>query len=186
VPAPVRTALHSAATAEGALVVDVAAPSDQAALANLLVRGVTAQAASPEVGTEFRRWVREEDEPAVGTPIGSWLRGPLPLPRLAVGERLGPAERSQLADLVRTSTLLVLCTDRDDRLGWLAVGQAVHRLQLTAAAAGVAVSFLHQAIEVPALRAELADALRLPGPAQLLLRIGYAATPASRTGRLPR
>jgi len=55
---------------------------------------------------------------------------------------------------------------------------------LTATARGLAVSFLNQPIESPDLRAELADLVGSDRPPQMLLRVGYAATPALPTGRL--
>ena len=57
-----------------------------------------------------------------------------------------------------------------DQLG---AGQALQRVLLTAAGAGVAVSMLSQPIEVPAAREQLRLALGRYGMPQIVLRLGY-------------
>jgi hypothetical protein len=72
----------------------------------------------------------------------------------------------------------VLSTPHDDPAAWLATGQALMRVLLQATADGLAVGYVNQPTEVPAIRAVLAQ--QLPALAkgaaepQLVLRIGYA------------
>ena len=61
---------------------------------------------------------------------------------------------------------------------------ALHRVLLVATAAGVATSLLNQPVELPALRAQLRNELRIDGHPQALLRLGYAP-PALPTPRRP-
>jgi hypothetical protein len=72
-----------------------------------------------------------------------------------------------------TRALLVLSTPRDGKAEWLAAGEALQRILLRATAAGLTASYLNQAIEVPALRAGLRDALGEAGLPQVMIRLGY-------------
>ncbi|MGF6478395.1 hypothetical protein QFZ91_000556 [Paraburkholderia sp. JPY419] len=69
-------------------------------------------------------------------------------------------------------TAVGIATMRDDREAWLAAGQALERMLLVAASAGLTASYLNQAIEVDALRERLRTLLRTDAFPQLLLRVG--------------
>jgi hypothetical protein len=96
--------------------------------------------------------------------------------------------RSQAAkdnELSRGSALLALIvTESDDLTDWIAAGQAMQRVLLTATAAGLRASFLNQPIEISSMRLQLARALALDGNPQLLLRFGYGPN-AAPTPRRP-
>ena len=141
--------------------------------------------AYPAIRREFANWLSNELEPVIGTPFESWMRVPYPLPLLTGRDRLAPDEPAAIHRLVDGSTLFVLCTDGDAAEHRLRAGQALQRVLLTATAAGVAVSFLNQPIEVSALRGELAAVLGTTGVPQMLLRLGYSRSTAPRTGRRP-
>lgn len=66
---------------------------------------------------------------------------------------------------------LVIATTADDRAAWLSAGRCLQRAWLQATRLGLAVHPMSQALEVPALRSDLARHLGL-GHLQLLLRIG--------------
>lgn len=68
----------------------------------------------------------------------------------------------------------IVGTPGDDRLAWLIAGQALGRLLLEAAAAGVQASPMTQVTEVASVRAMLAAGLGILGHPQIVLRMGYA------------
>jgi len=68
----------------------------------------------------------------------------------------------------------IIGTPGDDRHAWLQAGEALGRLLLEAAAAGVQASPMTQVTEVASARAMLARALGLVGHPQIVLRMGYA------------
>lgn len=82
------------------------------------------------------------------------------------------------------SDVVVLGTDRDSRSDWLAAGQALGRVLLTATVAGLAAQPLTQVLELPVTRAQLRRALGHVGHPQVVLRIGYG-TAGPTTRRLP-
>lgn len=69
--------------------------------------------------------------------------------------------------------LVVLGTGDETPRAWLYAGQALARLLLEAAAAGVSASFLNQPIEVAELRGVLAQRIGNGGYPQLVMRLGY-------------
>jgi hypothetical protein len=69
--------------------------------------------------------------------------------------------------------LAVLSTREDTRRDWLTAGEALGRVLLCAAAAGVTASFLNQPIQVDTLRSELRALVGDEGYPQVLLRLGY-------------
>lgn len=77
--------------------------------------------------------------------------------------------------VVYAPALVVLTTEADNPKAWLATGQALARILLRACNSGVSASFLAQAIEVPALRKKLQEALGSKEFPQLMLRMGYSA-----------
>jgi hypothetical protein len=78
----------------------------------------------------------------------------------------------------------VLGTADDDVESWLAAGQGVARLLLSAATRGITASPMTQPLEVPDTRHRLVTELGVVGQAQMILRLGYAAEEhAARTPR---
>lgn len=81
-------------------------------------------------------------------------------------------------------SLALLWTGEDTPRHWLETGQALARILLRTADAGVSASFLNQPIELHPLRAKLAKAMGVTGEPQLLLRLGYGS-PLPPTPRRP-
>jgi hypothetical protein len=75
--------------------------------------------------------------------------------------------------------LAVLATPGDGPMAWLAAGQALERVVLTAVREGLQASVIDQPSEVRELRDRLAALLDPPGIAQAVLRLGYPAHPIS-------
>jgi hypothetical protein len=81
--------------------------------------------------------------------------------------------------------LVVLGTEGDTHRDWLAAGQALERVLLTAATLGVAASFLNSPVQVPELRGRLLGLTARRGVPQVLLRIGYGGEGRATPRRLP-
>ena len=69
--------------------------------------------------------------------------------------------------------LAVLGTDRDSRMDWLKVGQALSAILLRARVEDVWASFLNQAVECEDTRARLGELTGRSGHPQILLRLGF-------------
>jgi hypothetical protein len=80
--------------------------------------------------------------------------------------------------------LICIATSTDDAAAWLTAGQALERLLLAAANAGVTASYLNQPIELGALRERLRTTLAIDSVPQLLLRVGQGK-PAAHSPRRP-
>jgi hypothetical protein len=76
--------------------------------------------------------------------------------------------------LVEASPAVALLTTADDKkASWLAAGQALQHMLLTAAIAGIAASYLNPPIELAQLRPRLAQVFGSKRKPQMLLRLGY-------------
>lgn len=134
--------------------------------------------------SELREWTSARSHAVEGVPVTAFgtrpeIGGPplrdftLAMPWLErVTQRFGNEE------------WFVVVTDEDDVPAWIAAGQGIERVLLTATAAGLGASFMSQAFEVPQLRVELKRCLALQGVPQILMRFG-PATPRAFAGRRP-
>jgi hypothetical protein len=97
---------------------------------------------------------------------------------------LGGGQAARDRELAEHSpALAILTTNADNPADWLAAGEALSRLLLTAQAAGVSASFLNQPVEVEAVRSQLRELVEGGGLPQLVLRLGYATRPGRPTPR---
>jgi hypothetical protein len=78
---------------------------------------------------------------------------------------------------VNSPALLVLTTEADNAVEWLAAGQALDALLLMAADYGLYVSFLNQPIEIRELRSRLMHLVGGKGYPQIVMRMGYGEQP---------
>jgi hypothetical protein len=87
--------------------------------------------------------------------------------------------------LVEASPAVALLTTADDTTAsWLAAGQALQHMLLTATIAGVSASYLNPPIELAQLRPRLAQVFGSKRKPQVLLRLGYGrAISPTRAGR---
>jgi nitroreductase len=181
VPVPLQVAWRTAAEIEGADLRWVEGPGERIGVSALVAAAERIQQRDPAYLAELDRWTaRERVEEGAGVPPSAFgvtaaagQRAEFPLRDFAGGARTdgsrheGPAEEHPF--------VTVLHTPEDRRIDWLRGGQALMRLLLAAAAEGYAASYLNQPVELPGLRQQLRDELRLPGWPQLVLRLGRPA-----------
>ena len=173
--------LADAAAAHGveALMIDGRDRMEQ--ILTLVMEGNSRQIADPAFVAELKDWIRFNPVQAAargdglftgasGNPsLPGWL-GPVLFDAVFTAK----AENAKYADQVRSSALLVvLVAPEDNPRGWVAAGRAAQRMMLQATADGLKCAFLNQAVEVPAMRAELRSLLGLGDRRpNLVLRIG--------------
>jgi hypothetical protein len=112
---------------------------------------------------------------AFGVTAAAGHAAEFPLRDFAGGTRTIPPR--PVGPLEQHPVVTVLHTPADRPDDWLRAGQALMRLLLAAAAEGYAASYLNQPLELPGLRQQLRDELRLAGWPQLILRLGRPAGP---------
>jgi nitroreductase len=178
VSAAIAAALLEAAEDEGAVLHPV---GGEVALgvADLVARGERVQFADPAFRAELSRWLRSTREtsgdgipaealgvPGIFAPVVPGLVARADVGRLLAGRERQAAEEAPL--------LAVLASENDTPREWIASGQALARVLLVAAAAGVSASFLNQPVQVPPLRQRLRALLATGDAPQAVLRLGYA------------
>jgi len=189
VAADVVEALRESAAAEGAWLRIIDTPDDATAVAVLLAHADEVQASDPAYVDELRKWTHRGDSDD-GIPASA-VPGTAPVERGSnyrlrdfVADREPDPSSPHEPPPVERPLVAVLGTTDDDVRSWVAAGQALGRLLLTATAHGVTASPLTQALEIPATRARLATELGVLGHPQMLLRLGYGAAGA-QTPRRP-
>jgi len=198
-PQPLLTSLAHAAAAEGCRLRFVVRPGERLGVAYLVGLADRLQEQDPACQAELWGWSRFDDAARDGIPRsavrGRRLTGPATFLQrdfdvdgsAALAGPTSPTSRAELMAGGREpeDPDIVVLYSRGDIAGeWLRTGMALHRVLLVATAAGVATSLLNQPVELPALRAQLRNELRIDGHPQALLRLGYAP-PAPPTPRRP-
>ncbi len=150
----------------------------RAAVAELVGEGDRVQWSNARWRAELAAWTRlGPGERRDGIPAAAHGLSDVAAVLRRIAQRLrDPARVEAGRDWRRARTsraLLVLSTPRDGKEEWVAAGEALQRLLLRATAAGLAASYLNQAIEVPELRGRLRDALGEAGLPQVMIRLGY-------------
>ncbi|MFD6091466.1 Acg family FMN-binding oxidoreductase [Oerskovia sp. NPDC060338] len=174
--------LDKAATSEGARLVTLAPQAPERTVLLDLVREAEEAAGKDHSGrVEQARWVTNDPDRPDGIPVAAL--GPRSEDALAPVRHFGGDSTSDRAAFEHRSTLAVLTTPGDSVRDWLAAGQALERVLLTATTYFVHASFATTVLENPTTRAALTAALDAGAP-QMVLRLGYSAT-SPRTPRRP-
>jgi nitroreductase len=174
--------LDRAATSEGARLVTLAPQAPERTVLLDLVREAEEAAGKDHTGrVEQARWVTSDPDRPDGIPVAAL--GPASDDALAPVRHFGGDSTIDRAAFEHRSTLAVLTTPGDSVRDWLAAGQALERVLLTATTYFVHASFATTVLENPTTRAALAAALDAGAP-QMVLRLGYSAT-SPRTPRRP-
>jgi hypothetical protein len=178
---PLLVDLAGAAERQGAYVRYVELAGERRMLANLVAEATRRLEADPAYRREVLAWAGRREGDPDGLPASA-------LPPPATGHEFrqrsfGPSPRLWIGEAeAEHPDILMLWSPTDAPDAWLWTGMALSALLLTAACAGVAGGMLNQPIEIPSLREQIRQEMRLPGFPQILLRLGYAAgvTPTPR------
>ncbi|HXY45761.1 MAG TPA: hypothetical protein VEH29_16360 [Acidimicrobiales bacterium] len=186
VPAALVARLEHDAAELGAWVRILGNEADEVTLAVLLARSDEIERDDDRYAAELATWLNRPQEAGDGIPPaavvpttdrassfqlremevkGSNAARPAPAPHEAGAGEPPPAEHPLVC---------IIGTPTDDPRAWLQAGEALGRLLLEAAAAGVQASPMTQVTEVTSARAMLAGGLGLVGHPQIVLRMGYA------------
>jgi nitroreductase len=196
VPDEVIDQLQAEAGSFGVWVKHITGSDDELATVSLISRAEEVERSDPAYLAELERWLRTDPAAVDGVPVdavpsedpatrpSNWLVRDFVVGQ-RTGDRPGPVDPDAPPPAVERPAVLMMGTDGDDRRAWLQAGRALGRLLLQATAAGLATSPLTQALDWPATRTRLGLRLSLVGHPQMLLRIGYPATPGTTTGRRP-
>ena len=181
-------ALRRAAEAEGCWLRVVDSSDDETAVAVLLARADALESEDPSYREELRRWTGRGTDARDGVPPSA-VPGTDPSRRgtnfrlrdfVADRDETGSDDGTDGADssedppAVERPLVALLGTRDDDVAAWLAAGQGLARLLLTATSLGVAASPMTQPLEIPETRSRLATELGVLGHPQMLLRLGHA------------
>lgn len=175
--------LARAARVEGCELVLIDERSRIEQVLELILAANTAQVSDPAFRAELRSWLRFNAREAVaqGDGLYSACSGNPSLPSW-----LGPqvfdlvfkpdAENARYARQVRSSAgLAVFVSARDDPAHWVQAGRSYQRFALQATALGIRHAHLNQAVEVAAIRPQLAALLGVrDGRVDLVVRYGRA------------
>ncbi len=177
--------LQEAAALKGCGLRPVERPGERADLAELLIRANTrlaADTAAREELLEWSRWEDEADEPLVdGIPRSvvppatpATINAHFPQRNFDVDGSVGLG--SDLGEGVsgEDPDIAALWTPGDTVADWLYAGVALSAVLLAATCAGASASLLNQPLEEPVMRTQMQGVLMVPGPVQLVLRLGYS------------
>jgi nitroreductase len=180
VPAEDVEHLRRVVEAEGCQL-DVLQGDDALLLAVLTDRAERALETELELREEQARWTARAPHARQGVPAGAGaaLGSDVPLRRFGP-----PAAWNGEPPAPEHPLLVVLSTPGDRPRDWVGCGWALADLLLSLEHLGLAASPLTQALELPALRAQLRGGLGLQGAPQMLLRVGVPGEEDARcTGR---
>ncbi|HEX4953008.1 MAG TPA: nitroreductase [Thermoanaerobaculia bacterium] len=183
VPQSVVETLRAAAAEEGAWLYPLPRDGVRRAAAALVAEGDLLQWANPSWRRELAAWMHPRRRgdglavPGLVGPVAQWV-----VRTFDMGGGVGARDE----EVAKESPLLaVLGTDRDAVPDWLAAGQALVRVLLTACREGLQASHLNQPIQVPSLRPKVQELVGSEGFPQLLLRLGYAVGEVPPSRRRP-
>ena len=134
-----------------------------------VTQGNTAQINDPTFVEELKHWVRFCDAEAVRTGDGLFTRstGNPAVPRWLGSHLFGlfltaKSENEKYAKQVRSSAgIAVFVSDASDKTHWVETGRCFQRFALQATALGIRNAHLNQAVEVAAVRPQLATLLSI-------------------------
>jgi hypothetical protein len=173
-PTTVITELTEAAHAEGARLRHLS-PDRTDSVLQLTREAEHRNSTDADRATDSRRWVAEANGTGLGMP--SEVLGPQDLLDRIPMRDFGAHRHAEVLTartFERHPTITVLSTAHDRRTDWLRAGQALERILLVATANGVRASLLHQGLEWPDLREQLApSADARPSHTQMVIRLGY-------------
>jgi nitroreductase len=183
IPDDVQVELEEAADVEGAELYFADRPLSAAILSTVRTAH-NRQRADADYVLELAAWTRPGRGRRDGVPASAYAPPDnderIPLRDFGLAY---PAKMTWPAVFEDDPTIAVLYTDTDGPRAWLAAGQALERVLLTATLRRVQSTPMTQPLEIPQLRTLFDDTAR-GRVAQVVLRLGYAP-PATATPRRP-
>ena len=181
VPTAILDSLSAAVSKEDSWLEVIESEEDRQKVAELVSEGDSIQWSNPSWRRELAAWMHPRRR-GDGLPVHTIVR---PIAQVVVrtfdmGNGVG-AKDKQLAD--ESPVLAVLGSTGDNVADWLAVGQALEKVLLSAHSQGLQASYLNQPIQVASLRPELKNLLRQKGFPQILLRLGFPEEEIDATPR---
>lgn len=173
--------LERAGTASGVRMLLLTERAAMERVLEVVVQGNTAQMADPAFVKELKSWIRFNGTDAVRTRDGlfSVAMGNPAIPGWLGDRAFGwfyttRRENDKVARQLRSSAgVAVFVSEVADKAHWVEVGRCYERFALQATALGIRNAFLNQPLEVPSLRAPLAQAIGLSGQRpDLVVRFG--------------
>lgn len=154
-----------------------ALPNTKHSLGAIVDEADRLQYGNPAFREELARWLapfasrRRDGIPFVEKEFGSAM--PLAVMRALrsphVGDDFGQLEATNLD---AAPAVLVMGTADDTPVDWLRCGEALEAVLLEATRSGLSASFFNQALELPELRARVAELLPSIGVPQMIFRLG--------------
>jgi hypothetical protein len=167
--------LQRAASEYGATLRLVSSEGDRRTFAALVERADRILVTQRTADQELAPWLRADDDPRRDGVPSSHTRGAASSYRATFVQRDFSTETSRPSQdrSGRDDPIVgILCSTGDRSNDWIAAGQALSAVLLRACVSGASASYLNQPLELPGMRSELQQALLLPGPPQVVLRIG--------------
>ncbi len=179
-PRPIAAAitdeLIALAAREGVTMVR-ALPDTKHALGTLVDEADRLQYGDPAFRAELARWLaptgsrRKDGIPFVEKEYGSAM--PFSVMRKLRSPHLGDEfGHTEAENIDGAPAVLVMGTPGDTPADWLRCGEALEAVLLEATREGLSAAFFNQALEIPALRARVAELLPDLGYPQMILRLG--------------
>ena len=181
VSAPELKLLENAGTGNGVRVMLFTAKLDVEKILELVLQGNSTQLSDAAFVKELKQWLRFSASQAVKTGDGlySITSGNPSVPRW-VGSPMfdmmvsAKSENDKYAEQTRSSAgIAVFMSGVDNKTHWIEAGRCYERFALQATALGIRNAMLNQAVEVPAMRQQLATFLGIKvGRPDLVVRFG--------------
>lgn len=171
IPTALIDSLSATASDEGSWLEVIESEEDRQKVAELVSEGDSIQWSNPSWRRELAAWMHPRRRgdgltvPGIVAPIAQVV-----VRTFDMGNGVG-AKDKQLAD--ESPVLAVVGTADDNVADWLAAGQALERILLSAYSQGLQASYLNQPIQVASLRPKLQNLLSQRGFPQILLRLGF-------------
>lgn len=176
VSADITDRLIAVAAAWGATMVRLD-PGQKQLLSGIVDRADRLQFGDPAFRAELSHWLaptgssRRDGIPFVEKEYGSAL--PFTVARALRSPHIGAEFGAQESELISGAPVVLVMGTREDTPGeWLGCGEALEAVLLHATMEGLSAAFLNQALEIPALRGELAEMIPSLGYPQMVLRLG--------------
>jgi hypothetical protein len=170
--------LQDLAEAHGCTLRLVSSPGDRSGLARAVELAHHQLLRNPDYEAELAEWVRSPiDLRRDGVPADA-TRGPGSSNAAEFVQRdfgLPGVAATHDRDEPDAPLVAILCSRTDGVTDWVQSGRALMDVLLEATVAGASASYINQPVELQQTRDLLRTQLDLPGPAQLILRLGAGA-----------